>query len=104
MKIKTFIIEKNLRDNIKCWGAIITGKDPKYRFERKFTSYRYLHDCSSKFAYYNYYIDVEEGQIIETAIKSQYKNKRYYYILKNGEFKKISQEEVMELINAQTVS
>lgn len=101
-KIKTFCIEKNVRDNIKVWGAIITGKHEKYVFDRDFKYYRYLSDCSSKHAYYNYYIDVEEGQYFEIGIKNKYKNKRYYYRLENGEFIPMKQEEVAEVFKGGT--
>jgi len=104
MKIKTYTIEKNVRDNIKVWGAIIVGLHPKYNFNRVFSSYRYLNDCSSKHAYYDYYIDVEENQIIEIGIKSQYKNKRLYYHLNNGQFVCIKQEDVVRILNEQEVA
>lgn len=97
--IHTFTIEKNVRDNIKVWGAIIIGKHPQYIFARDFKSYRYLSDCSSRCAYYNYYIDIEEGQIFEIGIKSKYKNKRQYYMVVNGEFKSMTQEEVVRVID-----
>lgn len=97
------IIERE-RDNVKVWGAIITGLDKKYGFKREFKSYRYINDCSSKHAYYNYYIDAEEGQIIEIGINSAYKNKRYYYICKKGEFESIEVEEIRGFLNEQKIS
>ena len=84
--MKTFTIVKNERDNINVYGAIILGLDKKFGFARDFISYRYLNDCSSKHAYYDYYIDVSEGQFFEIQFKSAYKFKRYYYQLINGEF------------------
>jgi len=98
-KIQTFTIEKNVRDNIKVWGAIIKGKDKKYTFSRDFKSYRYLSDCSSRHAYYDYYIDIEDRQIFEIGIKSKYKNKRHFYTFINGDFKSMTQEEVVRFFN-----
>ena len=70
-----------------------------YGFKREFKSYRYLNDCSSRHAYYDYYIDVEEGQYFETAETSSYKNKRHYFILKDGEFKAVTSKDIMEYYN-----
>lgn len=101
---QTFKIDEYIRDNIKVWGAIITGIDKKYGFKRKFKSYRYINDCSSKHVYYDYYIDVEEGQFFETGMKSAYKNKRYYYQLKDGNFNNVTAKEIMEFFNGKKIS
>ena len=92
--MKTYVITKNERDNVKVYGAIILGLDKKFGFARDFTSYRYLNDCSSKHAYYDYYIDVNEGQFFEIQFKSAYKFKRYYCQLLNNEFISITSEEI----------
>lgn len=95
-KIVTYTIEKGLRDNIKCWGAIITGLDKKFGFKREFKSYRYTNDVSSKHAYYDYYIDVGEGQFFETGLSGSYKKDRKYFQVKNGEIIAIKAEKVVE--------
>jgi hypothetical protein len=107
-KEKTMTIETGVRDNIKVWGAIITSLDPKYSFKREFKSYRHMNSCSSKHAYYDYFIDVEEGQFVETSESSQYKNKRYYYHLVNGEFISVDPKDIIlyfqELKNVEKIS
>ena len=92
--MKTLTIVKSERDNVKVWGAIIIGLNQKYGFEREFKSYRYLNNCSSKHAYYDYYINVEEGQFVETRETGAYKRRGNYYQLKNGEFISISPDEI----------
>ena len=94
--MKTFTITKNERDNVNVYGAIILGLDKKFGFKREFSSYRYLNDCSSKHAYYDYYIDVSEGQFIEVQFKSAYKFKRYYYQLYNGKFIDTTSENIID--------
>lgn len=86
---KTYTIDINVRDNKKVWGAIITGLSKKYMFKREFKSYRYLHDTSSKHVYYNYYIDVKEGDFFEISGKSH-----KYMQLKNDEFVTVKPEEI----------
>jgi hypothetical protein len=94
--MKTFLISKCERDNVKVWGAIITGLHPKYKFNRDFKSQRFLNDCSSKHAYYDYYIEVEENEIVECCIKSDYKHEKCFYILKDNEFKEIKEKDVYD--------
>lgn len=95
--IETIKIKGYVRDNIKIWGAKITGLDKKYGFKREFTSYKFLNDCSSRYAYFDYYIDVEENDIIEIAEKSFYKNKRSYYIFKNDKLHNINTEDIIKI-------
>jgi len=84
------------RDNIKIWGAKIIGPDKKFKIKRSFCSYKYLSDCSCKYGYFDYYIDVNVGDIIEIGEKSKYKNKRTYYkIIENGEMVQISYKDVL---------
>jgi hypothetical protein len=94
INMKTLTIEKSVRDNIKVRSAIIIGLNQRYGFERKFSGYRYINDCSSKHVYYDYYINAEEGDFIETCIKSSYKNKRAYFKLVNNEFISITTKEI----------
>ena len=89
---KTYTIIEEERDNIKAWGAIITGLDNKYGFQRKFQSYRHVAHTSSKHSYYNYYIDVEEGQFIEVNNRKR----REFYKLEDGKFIKTTPEEIKE--------
>lgn len=97
--IMTYCIYRNVRDNIKVWGAIIDGLHPEYRFKRNFVSYPYLVDCSSKFAYYDYFIDVEEGQYFEIGKKSKYKNERSYYKRVHNDFIRITSYEIVREFN-----
>lgn len=98
--IKTIKLEGCVRDNIKIWGAKIIGVDRKYGFKREFKSFRYLNYCSSNFAYYDYYIDVEENDIIEVGEKSKFKNKRIYYIFKDNILISITLVEIFKKIGA----
>lgn len=101
--MKMLAIDKHISEKIKVWGAIITGLDEKYGLKRVFKSYRHLNDCSSRIVYYNYYIDVEENEIVEIGIKSSYKNKRYYYKLKNEEFISISIDDILKYFSGEII-
>ena len=94
--IHTYCITENERDNVKVWGAIIEGKDKKYGFKRNFKSYRHLISCSSKHAYYNYYIDIPENAIVEVRITGMYKKKSWFIKNENGIFKNINFQNMIE--------
>jgi hypothetical protein len=91
--MKTYKIISGQRDNQKGWIALISGKDAKFGFARKFVGYRNISSSSSKHRYYDYFADLEEGNIIEW--QEGYSGRRYFAIINNGELKNINVDDIL---------
>jgi hypothetical protein len=100
MNKTTILIGDNERDNIKVWGAEIVGKSQQYGFERNFISYSNVSSTSAKHLYKNTYMDCIEGGVYEMGMKSAYKNKRYYFTIRDGKKVEIGVDEVMKIVEA----
>ena len=81
------------------WVAEITGFHEKYKYERKFLSYKKDHTYSNSTGsrgVYAYYV-LEEGKLYEVSSPESWSTiDRYFCTVKNGEIKKLSREEATQ--------